>query len=300
MAMIDRFITYIESERRYSKLTAENYRRDLTLFAEWIVEQRALEQFDVTVVTAEDIRDYIIYRIDTAQLKHASMNREISTLRSFFRYMRKIEVVKIDIMKKIGSLKAPKVLPVFVPETKLGELLDDIEEQSWTKDFREQRSAVIISLLYGCGIRLAELLGIELHHISNGTLKVFGKGDKQRIIPLQAELLARIQRYTTLCRENGLELNDNSKLIIGTTGKPLSRISVQRIVAQELSAAGIQGRKSPHILRHTFATQLLAKGADMREIQELMGHASLTSTQHYTHTDIRQLQGAYDSAHPHK
>ena len=214
--------------------------------------------------------------------------------------MRKIEVVKIDIMKKIGSLKAPKVLPVFVPETKLGELLDDIEEQSWTKDFREQRSAVIISLLYGCGIRLAELLGIELHHISNGTLKVFGKGDKQRIIPLQAELLARIQRYTTLCRENGLELNDNSKLIIGTTGKPLSRISVQRIVAQELSAAGIQGRKSPHILRHTFATQLLAKGADMREIQELMGHASLTSTQHYTHTDIRQLQGAYDSAHPHK
>ena len=298
--MIDRFITYIESERRYSKLTAENYRRDLTLFAEWFVEQRALEQFDATAVTAEDIRDYIIYRIDTARLKHASMNREISTLRSFFRYMRKIEVVKTDIMKKIGSLKAPKVLPVFVPETKLGELLGDVEEQSWAKEFREQRSAVIISLLYGCGIRLAELLGIELQHISNGALKVHGKGDKQRIIPLQTELIARIDRYTTLCRENGLTMENNSKLIIGSTGKPLSRITVQRIVAQELSAAGIQGRKSPHVLRHTFATQLLAKGAGMREIQELMGHASLTSTQHYTHTDIGQLQGAYDSAHPHR
>ena len=298
--MIDRFITYIESERRYSKLTCDNYRRDLTLFAEWMVSQRATEQFDATAVTAEDVRDYIIFRIDTARLKPASINREISTLRSFFRFLRKIEVVRNDIMKKIGSLKAPKVLPVFVPETKLDGLLDEVEQQSWAVEFRAQRSAVIISLLYGCGIRLAELLGIELQHISNGALKVHGKGDKQRIIPLQTELIARIDRYTTLCRENGLTMENNSKLIIGTTGKPLSRVTVQRIVAQELSAAGIQGRKSPHVLRHTFATQLLAKGAGMREIQELMGHASLTSTQHYTHTDIGQLQGAYDSAHPHR
>lgn len=300
MAMIDRFITYIESERRYSKLTCDNYRRDLTLFAQWMVSQRATEQFDATAVTAEDIRDYIIFRIDTARLKPASINREISTLRSFFRFLRKIEVVRNDIMKKIGSLKAPKVLPVFVPETKLDGLLESVDDLSWTKEFRAQRSAVIISLLYGCGIRLAELLGIELQHISNGALKVHGKGDKQRIIPLQTELIARIDRYTTLCRENGLTMENNSKLIIGTTGKPLSRVTVQRIVAQELSAAGIQGRKSPHVLRHTFATQLLAKGAGMREIQELMGHASLTSTQHYTHTDIGQLQGAYDSAHPHR
>lgn len=300
MAMIDRFITYIESERRYSKLTCDNYRRDLTLFAQWMVSQRATEQFDATAVTAEDVRDYIIFRIDTARLKPASINREISTLRSFFRFLRKIEVVRNDIMKKIGSLKAPKVLPVFVPETKLDGLLESVDDLSWTKEFRAQRSAVIISLLYGCGIRLAELLGIELQHISNGALKVHGKGDKQRIIPLQTELIARIDRYTTLCRENGLTMENNTKLIIGTTGKPLSRVTVQRIVAQELSAAGIQGRKSPHVLRHTFATQLLAKGAGMREIQELMGHASLTSTQHYTHTDIGQLQGAYDSAHPHR
>ena len=298
--MIDRFITYIESERRYSRLTCDNYRRDLTLFAQWMVSQRATEQFDATAVTAEDVRDYIIFRIDTARLKPASINREISTLRSFFRFLRKIEVVRNDIMKKIGSLKAPKVLPVFVPETKLDGLLESVDDLSWTKEFRAQRSAVIISLLYGCGIRLAELLGIELQHISNGALKVHGKGDKQRIIPLQTELIARIDRYTTLCRENGLTMENNSKLIIGTTGKPLSRVTVQRIVAQELSAAGIQGRKSPHVLRHTFATQLLAKGAGMREIQELMGHASLTSTQHYTHTDIGQLQGAYDSAHPHR
>ena len=300
MAMIDRFITYIESERRYSKLTCDNYRRDLTLFAQWMVSQRATEQFDATAVTAEDVRDYIIFRIDTARLKPASINREISTLRSFFRFLRKIEVLRNDIMKKIGSLKAPKVLPVFVPETKLDGLLESVDDLSWTKEFRAQRSAVIISLLYGCGIRLAELLGIELQHISNGALKVHGKGDKQRIIPLQTELIARIDRYTTLCRENGLTMENNTKLIIGTTGKPLSRVTVQRIVAQELSAAGIQGRKSPHVLRHTFATQLLAKGAGMREIQELMGHASLTSTQHYTHTDLGQLQGAYDSAHPHR
>lgn len=155
-------------------------------------------------------------------------------------------------------------------------------------------------MLYGCGIRLAELLDIKLGDITNGSVKIHGKGDKDRLVPLLPELVSRVEAYVECCRRCGIELTAADKLIVGTAGKPLSRSTVQRVVRQEMMAANVQGRKSPHILRHTFATHLLGKGADMREIQELMGHSSLSTTQHYTHNSIEQLQSVYDKAHPHK
>jgi integrase/recombinase XerC len=179
------------------------------------------------------------------------------------------------------------------------EMLEEIKEQSYEHDIICQRNSIIISLLYGCGIRLAELLKITLGDISDGAVKIQGKGNKERLVPLLPELEARIARYTAICRENGVVIDDKTPLIFGKSGKALSRTTVQRIVMQQMSSAGIQGRKSPHVLRHTFATDLLREGANIREIQELMGHSSLRSTQHYTHTTIRQLQGAYDKAHPH-
>ncbi|MBQ9137040.1 MAG: tyrosine-type recombinase/integrase [Alistipes sp.] len=297
--MIDRFIAHIESERRYSVLTVRNYRRDLEAFAAWFCRRTATAEFDVASVEAQDISDWIIYRLDTAQLAPATMNREISSLRSFFKYMRRVGVITRDPLLRIGSLKAPKTLPVFVPHTRMEELLESVGEQSHEPDFQQQRDSIIISLLYGCGIRLAELLGIHLADISDGSVKIFGKGGKHRFVPLLPELEQRIERYIALCREQGIRFGDDL-LIVGATGRPLSRSTVQRIVARQMSEAGVQGRKSPHVLRHTFATELLGEGADMREIQELMGHSSLSSTQHYTHTDIRQLQGAYGKAHPHK
>lgn len=302
--MIDRFIEYIESERRYSKLTAKNYRRDIENFATWFCQQRGLqskglENFDVTKVCAEDVSDWIIYRMDTAKLQAATMNRELSSIKSFFKYLRKIGVIKSNILKRIGSLKVSQPLPVFVPQSRMEEMLKDVKEQSYEHDIISQRNSIIISLLYGCGIRLAELLRITLGDISDGAVKIYGKGGKERLVPLLPELEARIVRYTTVCRENGAIIDDKSPLIFGKAGKALSRTTVQRIVMQQMSAAGVQGRKSPHVLRHTFATDLLREGANMREIQELMGHSSLRSTQHYTHTSIRQLQGVYDKAHPH-
>jgi integrase/recombinase XerC len=179
------------------------------------------------------------------------------------------------------------------------EMLEEIKEQSYEHDIICQRNSIIISLLYGCGIRLAELLKITLGDISDGAVKIQGKGNKERLVPLLPELEARIARYTAICRENGVVIDDKTPLIFGKSGKALSRTTVQRIVMQQMSSAGIQGRKSPHVLRHTFATDLLREGASIREIQELMGHSSLRSTQHYTHTTIRQLQGAYNEAHPH-
>ena len=298
--MIDQFISYIESERRYSPLTVRNYKRDITNFAAWFNSQTASSEFDAGKVCVEDISNWIIYRLDTAKLSAASMNRELSSIKSFFRYLRRKEVVNKDLTKRICSLKAPKVLPQFVPESRMVELLDNIRNDNYNDDFRLMRNNLIISLLYGCGIRLAELLAIELKDIAESSVKIKGKGDKQRIVPLLPELTERINGYIDLCRKCGIELTENSKLIVGKAGRPLSRITVQRVVSEEMKIANIQGRKSPHVLRHTFATHLLNAGADIREIQELMGHSSLKTTQHYTHNSIGQLQAVYGKAHPHK
>lgn len=298
--MINRFIEYIESGKRYSKLTVRNYKRDVLGFAEWFNDRIGLDKFDATKVSAEDIRDWIIYRLDTAELSAASMNRELSSIKSLFSYLRRIGVVEKDITKRISSLKTPKVLPQFVPQSRMDELLESTREQKYSQEFKQVRNSLIISLLYGCGIRLAELLDIKLGDITNGSVKIHGKGDKDRLVPLLPELLSRVEAYVECCRRYGIELTAADKLIVGTAGKPLSRSTVQRVVRQEMMAANVQGRKSPHILRHTFATHLLGKGADMREIQELMGHSSLSTTQHYTHNSIEQLQSVYDKAHPHK
>lgn len=298
--MINRFIEYIESGKRYSKLTVRNYKRDVLGFAEWFNDRIGLDKFDATKVSAEDIRDWIIYRLDTAELSAASMNRELSSIKSLFSYLRRIGVVEKDITKRISSLKTPKVLPQFVPQSRMDELLESTREQKYSQEFKQVRNSLIISLLYGCGIRLAELLDIKLGDITNGSVKIHGKGDKDRLVPLLPELVSRVEAYVECCRRCGIELTAADKLIVGTAGKPLSRSTVQRVVRQEMMVANVQGRKSPHILRHTFATHLLGKGADMREIQELMGHSSLSTTQHYTHNSIGQLLSVYDKAHPHK
>lgn len=298
MLMIDRFIAYIEAERRYSPLTVRNYRHDIECFAAWWCDHRGRDSFAPSEVEAEDVRERIMQRV--AQLKPTSVNRELSSLKSFFRYLRSRGVISSDILFRISALKTPHRLPTFVPETKMECVLDALREQS-EGDFREQRNALICSLLYGCGIRLAELCGIRIGDLSSdGVLRVRGKGDKERIVPLSPSLVARIEHYIASMSSRGLATTADSPLIVGTTGRPLSRVTVQRVVSEELGAANVKGRKSPHVLRHTFATHLLNRDADLREIQELMGHASLQTTQGYTHNSIARLKSVYAKAHPHR
>ena len=302
--MIDAFVKYIQTERRYSPLTVRNYQHDIELFVSWCTENNFSDQdqFDFTKVTTEDIREWIMHRSTTCKIGAASINRELSSLRSFYKFLRRQGVVSHDIFGKITSLRTPRKLPTFVPETRMTPLLDNIRQQSQEGDFLEQRNALIISLFYGCGIRLAELLGIHIGDISSdmSTLHIRGKGDKHRMVPIINEVASRIRAYIRRLEEMGVSTRQGAPLIVAENGTPLSRSTVQRIVARELDNANVQGKKSPHVLRHTFATHLLNKEADMRDIQELMGHSSLRTTQCYTHNSIGQLQKVYKRAHPHR
>ena len=302
--MIGAFITHIQAEKRYSALTVRNYQHDIESFATWCASSADIpvEKFDFTSVTTEDIREWIIYRMERCKIGASSMNRELSSLRSFYKYLRRQGFVTQDIFKRITTLKTDKKLPSFVPETRMETLLENIRTKSQESDFVEQRNALIIALFYSCGIRLAELQGIRFGDLSadSGSLHIRGKGDKHRMIPILPEMGERIKAYTEQMQALGLSTSAEAPLIVSQLGKPLSRTTIQRVVKEKLSEANVQGKKSPHILRHTFATHLLNKEADMRDIQELMGHSSLRTTQCYTHNSIAQLQDVYKRAHPHK
>jgi integrase/recombinase XerC len=281
-----------------------NYRHDIESFATWCASNAGIptEKFDFTRIKTEDIREWIVHRMEHNKVKAASMNRELSSLRSFYKYLRRQGAVSQDIFKRITALRTPNKLPSFVPETRMKNLLDEIRAESQNGEFIEVRNALIISLFYGCGIRLAELQGIHFGDFSSdmATLRIRGKGDKQRLLPVQEEISERVKSYTTLLAKMGFSTSSGAYLIVSISGKPLSRSAIQAVVKTKLTGANVQGKKSPHVLRHTFATHLMNRDADMRDIQELMGHSSLRSTQCYTHNSITQLQEIYKRAHPHK
>ena len=302
--MINAFITHIQAERRFSALTVRNYRHDIESFAAWCASNAEipLEKFDISKATADDVREWIIYRMEECKISASSMNRELSSLRSFFKYLRRQNLINQDIFKRITTLRTAKKLPSFVPETRMKTLLDNIREESLEGGFVESRNALIIALFYSCGIRLAELQGMHFGDFSADmtSLLVRGKGDKQRMIPILPELAERVTAYKMVLEEAGFGTSAEAPVIVSQQGNPLSRTAIQTVVKTKLGEANVQGKKSPHILRHTFATHLMNKEADMRNIQELMGHSSLKTTQCYTHNSIAQLQEAYKRAHPHK
>lgn len=300
---VDDFIAYIKTQQRYSSLTVRNYSRDLERFVEWMCKRGSFtyEDFDPGSVTAQDIREWIVHRLDQDKISAASMNRELSTISSYYRFLRSRSIVENDILRSIKKLKVSQKLPVFVPETRMDVVCDNLQKEAYSGDFTQQRDALIIELLYTCGLRLQELcsLRFEVCMSEDDVLKVRGKGDKERIVPLLAEMRNRLKAYRETVIKQNIPVTASSALILNEKGGAYSRSSIQRVVLRELSKGNVQGRKSPHILRHTFATHLLNRDADMRDIQELMGHASLKTTQHYTHNSIAKLREIYNKAHPH-
>jgi integrase/recombinase XerC len=288
---ISSFLQYISFEKRYSKHTLTAYSNDLHSFAVFLED--AFEHHELTSVSPQMVRSWVVKLMDDG-LSARSVNRKISSLNSFYRHLIIKGVVKKNPAKNISTLKSAKRIPVFVGQEQINTYLNkEIDEN----DFPSVRDKLVIDLLYSTGMRRAELITLTEASVdyANKTLKILGKRNKERLIPLSQQTMVQLQKYLDLKKKT---FKDTGQFIIVTnTGKKAYPKFIYRIVNNELE--GITStRKSPHVLRHSFATHLLNNGADLNSIKELMGHASLSATQIYTHSTIEQLKSIYTQAHP--
>lgn len=295
--MVEAFIKYIQTEKRYSDYTVNNYKRDILQFHSFIVSSRKDQQFDWGNVNSGDINEWIADLKQTDKLKPSSINTKVSSLRSFFRFLSRRELINHNPTDYLTPLKTPRRLPVYITEKKMERLLEDIQPED---DFAQMRDALIINIFYSTGIRLSEIAQLKISSFNDdfSRVRVRGKGDKDRELPLVAQLKENLRCYIDKIREEKICTEQDFYLILSDKHKPMNRNAIYRVVKNYLSKAGVHGKCSPHVLRHSFATHLLDAGADIREIQELLGHSSLSATQIYTHNSIVQLKEVYKKAHP--
>ena len=298
MNLVDGFISYIEAERRYSPLTVRNYRLDIADFLEFTGIDA--DKFDPNTITRADVEEWIVYLFEKRKLKAQSVNRGVASLRSFWKWMLVHGHANKDIVSVISQAKTPSRLPVFVSESRMTDVVAMLRDDIGSEDFERLRDAVIVLLFYTAGLRLTELATATFGDISQDmrTIRILGKGRKERIVPLIGRMGEILKKYFSQFSSQNICIGQKKALILSKKGEPISARTIERIVDSKLKGAGIQGKTSPHTLRHTFATHLLNEGADLREIQELLGHSSLKATQVYTHTNIEKLKEVYSTAHP--
>ena len=293
MGFKESFLQYLQIEKRYSPHTIRSYQNDLDQFFSYLsVNDMPSHPGEIT---AHHIRAWIVSLMDSG-IKPVSVHRKISCLRVFFRFLRKEDIIKGDPLEKVVLPKRKKSLPVFVSEQALDNLLDS---NDFGSDFAGIRNRTIIEMLYLTGMRRAELIGLRLQDVDlrGGLVKVTGKRNKQRIIPLTKEFTVRLDEYLKMRNENGA--GDGSEwFFITDKGNKLYDKYVYNTVTGYLSMVTTIEKKSPHILRHTFATHMLNHGADLNVIKEFLGHASLSATQVYTHNTFEKLKKIYKQAHP--
>jgi integrase/recombinase XerC len=296
----DDFNDYLIHEKRYSPHTCLAYRDDLIEFRDYLSVQYQLES--ALEANYQLVRSWIAALMDSG-ISARSINRKISTLRTFFRFHMREGTVRVNPMLKIQGPKTSKRLPVFVDEQPMEVLhqpgmIEETEEDLYTG----QLVRLVIEILYGTGMRLSELISLKVAdvNLSGGTLKVLGKRSKERIIPVTAELKDLISNYMQNRKKVLRDFpSENSELLLlQKDGKKLSRSFVYGRVKHYLSLVTTIDKKSPHVLRHTFATHMLNKGADLNAIKELLGHANLSATQVYTHNTVDKLKVIYHKAHP--
>lgn len=293
--MIESYLTYLRAEKGYSELTIRAYGDDVRQFVAYYGVTE--EEFKPQDVTSVDVRSWMM-SMTQAKMSPASVNRKLSALRSFYGYLRRNGIIEIPPFKKITNQKLPKRLPVFVEESRMQAILKAVTEPAG--DYETERDALVILLFYATGIRMAELLEIKDsdYSLADGELRVTGKGDKQRIVPLLPGVVRKMEHFLSLRDAEIICNSENKFLFLGDNGKRLSRTAVYRIVTETLGLFGVQGKRSPHVLRHTFATHLLNNGAEIKSIQELLGHSNLMTTQVYTHNTIERMKDVYEQAHP--
>ncbi len=285
------FISYLQYEKRYSTHTVKAYQNDLCSFQKFLEENYEIS--DLKDARSEMIRTWIVMMMDQ-KLSPKSINRKISTLKAFYKYLLRENLIGKNPVENVHTLKQGQHLPNYVEKEKMNNWLDKEFE---SEDFPNVRDRLVILILYSTGIRLSELLGLTpaSFNFSENTLKVKGKRNKERIIPFSIELGSEILKYLELKQKTFS--NADEALIVTNKGVAAYPKFIYRLVNRLLTGLS-SSTKSPHILRHTFATHMLNNGADLNSIKELLGHASLSATQIYTHTTIEQLKSIYTEAHP--
>jgi integrase/recombinase XerC len=293
MGYKESFLQYLQIEKRYSPHTIRSYHNDLDQFFTFLSVNSMPSQ--ETEISSHDIRAWIVSLMDSG-VKPVSAHRKISCLRVFFKYLRKEGVIKGDPIEKVVLPKRQKTLPVFVSEESLERLFD---EDYFGDDFAGVRNRTIIEMFYLTGMRRAELIGLRDADVDldGATVKVTGKRNKQRIIPLLKQFIPSLDLYIKV-RNTSLSGGRVEWFFVTDKGNKLYDKYVYNIVRQYLSGVTTIEKKSPHILRHTFATHMLNRGADLNVIKEFLGHANLSATQVYTHNTFEKLKKIYKQAHP--
>jgi len=284
----NKFITYLSSEKRFSEHTVKSYTTDLTQFTSFLSAEFQIVD-DISEISFQIIRTWIASLLEKG-ISPRSVNRKISTLKSYFKFLIREGAIVENPMMKVVAPKSKKRLPVFIEEDQIASLLNEVR---FEEGFVGQRNKLIIELFYVTGIRLSELINIRTSDVdfNNQLIKVLGKRNKERLIPLSSSMVDSLSNF--------IEKNQqNQFLFTNLDGKKLYTKLVYRLVNKYIGKISSVNKKSPHILRHTFATHMLNNGADINAIKELLGHANLSATQVYTHNTIEKLKTVYKQAHP--
>lgn len=292
-SLVRPFLDYLKYEKRYSAHTLIAYTHDLSDFMDFL--QDHFGETELSSISHTYIRSWLAFLKDR-DISSRSVNRKISTLKSFFKYYLRTGQISSTPMAKVISPKASKRLPVYIKETDTRQLEEAVRHS--TEDWKSLNTRMLITLLYHTGMRVSEVIGLKEKQVdfSQCQLKVLGKGNKERIIPVGAGLLELVREYQQQKKRDFAEPGDT--LLVTEKGKKMYPRYAWLLVNQVLGATSTLDKKSPHVLRHTFATHLLNQGADLNAVKELLGHSSLASTQVYTHNSIGKLKEVYKKAHP--
>ncbi|WMN12321.1 tyrosine-type recombinase/integrase [Marivirga salinae] len=291
--MLDTFFKYIQFEKRYSSHTLVSYQNDLNQFSKYLLEQ--YQTTDLLKAEHRHIRSWIVNLMQEG-VKPRTINRKIIALRSFYKFAISREAILQNPTQKIKALKSAKELPQFVQEKEMDNLLSNID---FPDGFEGNRDALIMELLYGTGMRLAELIGLKEDDFNRqaGTIRILGKGNKERVVPFHIEISRRLDSYIFHKKEL-FSHNGQSPLIVSNNGNKAYPMLINRITKKYLDQVTTINKRSPHVLRHSFATHLLNKGADLNAVKDMLGHSSLAATQVYTHNSLDKLKKVFDQAHP--
>ena len=292
--MIESFINYMEYEKRSSPHTVLAYRHDLEQLQEFVL--LSFEIQDISTCTHPELRAWVIDLVEQG-MSSTSVNRKIATLRSYYKFLLRSRILSQDPTYKLKSLKNPKKLPEFIQETTIESVLN---EEVYEGTFEGQRDRMVMEFLYLTGVRLSELIGLKWSDLNliEDQVKVLGKRKKERIIPITKSLKQHILSYQKVFEERFSKADSDAYFIVSNKGEQSYSMMIYRIVKHYLDLFAQNTRRSPHLLRHTFATHLLNKGADLNAVKDLLGHANLAATQVYTHNSMEKLKAVFEQAHP--